>query len=119
MPGTHSMRPSRTILAALLALLIGATIAWTQTSTYDTAVQTRDCISALPLKDTVANRTKKSQCVALANAVVAALTPPPPPPPPPVELCGDGIDNDGDGVIDEGCPTSPTLYVSPTGTDSN
>jgi hypothetical protein len=33
--------------------------------------------------------------------------PPPPPPPPPTEICGDGIDNDGDGLIDEGCPPPP------------
>lgn len=26
-----------------------------------------------------------------------------PPPPPPVEICGNGIDDDGDGLIDEGC----------------
>lgn len=26
------------------------------------------------------------------------------PPPPPAEVCGDGVDNDGDGQIDEGCP---------------
>jgi hypothetical protein len=31
----------------------------------------------------------------------------PPPPPPPVEVCGDGIDNDGDGVVDEGCVVEP------------
>ncbi|OHB70386.1 MAG: hypothetical protein A2W23_07490 [Planctomycetes bacterium RBG_16_43_13] len=30
-----------------------------------------------------------------------------PPPPPPTEICGDGIDNDGDGLIDEGCPPPP------------
>ncbi len=29
----------------------------------------------------------------------------PPPPPPPAEICGDKIDNDGDGLVDEGCPT--------------
>lgn len=28
---------------------------------------------------------------------------PPPPPPPPTEICGDGIDNDNDGLIDENC----------------
>lgn len=28
----------------------------------------------------------------------------PPPPPPPLEVCGDGIDNNGNGQIDEGCP---------------
>jgi hypothetical protein len=27
--------------------------------------------------------------------------------PPPVEVCGDGIDNDGDGQIDEGCAPPP------------
>jgi parallel beta-helix repeat protein len=32
----------------------------------------------------------------------------PPPPPPPAEVCGDGIDNDDDGLIDEGCPPPPT-----------
>lgn len=32
---------------------------------------------------------------------------PPPPPPPPAEVCGDGIDNNGDGQIDEGCPPPP------------
>jgi hypothetical protein len=28
-------------------------------------------------------------------------------PPPPPEVCGDKIDNDGDGQIDEGCPVTP------------
>ena len=31
----------------------------------------------------------------------------PPPPPPPTEVCGDGIDNDGDGLVDEGCVITP------------
>ena len=31
----------------------------------------------------------------------------PPQPPPSQEICGDGIDNDGDILIDEGCPPSP------------
>lgn len=31
----------------------------------------------------------------------------PPPPPPPVEICGNGIDDDNDGLIDEDCPTIP------------
>lgn len=30
-----------------------------------------------------------------------------PPPPPPVEICGDGIDNDADGQVDEGCVIVP------------
>lgn len=30
-----------------------------------------------------------------------------PPPPPPAEVCGDGIDNDGDGLIDENPPCAP------------
>ena len=38
---------------------------------------------------------------------VGTAPPPPPPPPPPTELCGDGIDNDGDGQIDEGCSSPP------------
>ena len=28
-------------------------------------------------------------------------------PPAPVEICGDGIDNDKDGLVDEGCPPAP------------
>lgn len=35
----------------------------------------------------------------------------PPPPPPPAEICGDGIDNDKDGQIDEGCPLPPPPQV--------
>lgn len=34
-------------------------------------------------------------------------TTPLPPPPPPAEVCGDGLDNDLDGLIDEGCPVTP------------
>ena len=29
------------------------------------------------------------------------------PPPPPAEVCGDGVDNDGDGQVDEGCVVVP------------
>jgi len=32
---------------------------------------------------------------------------PPPPLPPPQKVCGDGKDNDGDGLIDEGCAPPP------------
>ena len=42
----------------------------------------------------------------------AAPPPPPPPPPPPAEVCGDRIDNDGDGQIDEDCSV-PTVPVQP------
>lgn len=38
-----------------------------------------------------------------------------PPPPPPTEICGNGIDDDGDGEIDEGCQVTPppsTVNVS-------
>ena len=37
------------------------------------------------------------------------------PPPPPTEICGDGIDNDNDGLIDEGCtpPPPPTSDTTP------
>lgn len=37
----------------------------------------------------------------------------PPPPPPPIEICGNGIDDDGDGLIDEDCPppTGDTFTV--------
>jgi hypothetical protein len=30
-----------------------------------------------------------------------------PPPPPLVEICGNGKDDDGDGLVDEGCPITP------------
>ena len=37
------------------------------------------------------------------------------PPPTPIEICGDGIDNDGDGLVDEGCPIlPPTVPDKPT-----
>ena len=42
----------------------------------------------------------------------------PPPPPPPVEICGNGIDDNGDGQIDEGCAPPPPP-VLPTGTFTN
>ena len=35
-----------------------------------------------------------------------------PPPPPPEEICGDGIDNDGDGLIDEDCPPPQTATLN-------
>ena len=35
----------------------------------------------------------------------------PPPPPPPVEICGNGIDDDGDGLVDEQCTTPPAATV--------
>lgn len=40
----------------------------------------------------------------------------PPPPPPPTEICGNGIDDDGDGLVDEGCtppPPPPPLSWTP------
>jgi hypothetical protein len=40
----------------------------------------------------------------------------PPPPPPPAEVCGDGVDNDGDGQIDEGCVVTPPPPPPPTET---
>jgi len=42
-----------------------------------------------------------------AGAYTDTVDVPPPPPPPGPEICGDGIDNDHDGQIDEGCPTPP------------
>ena len=35
------------------------------------------------------------------------------PPPPPAEVCGDGIDNNGDGLVDEGCPVPAPQPVPP------
>lgn len=42
-----------------------------------------------------------------------------PPPPPPIEICGDGIDNDGDGLIDEGCPPPPPIEICGDGLDND
>lgn len=36
----------------------------------------------------------------------------PAPPPPALELCGDGADNDGDGIVDDGC-AGPAPAVAP------
>ena len=52
-----------------------------QTSTYDLAVQTRDCIASLPLKNNAPNQSHKAQCVSLAEQLMALLAPTPPPPP--------------------------------------
>jgi hypothetical protein len=35
------------------------------------------------------------------------------PPPPPAEVCGNGLDDDGDGLIDEGCEAVPPPPPSP------
>ena len=43
----------------------------------------------------------------VVNGTVVNGTTLPPPPPAPVEICGDGIDNDGNGLVDEGCPITP------------
>lgn len=43
------------------------------------------------------------------TAAGSTIPPPPPPPAPSPEICGDGIDNNGDGQIDEGCTVAPTL----------
>jgi hypothetical protein len=44
-----------------------------------------------------------------------------PPPPPPVEICGNGLDDDGDGLVDEGCapPPPPPAEVCGDGIDNN
>jgi uncharacterized repeat protein (TIGR01451 family) len=43
------------------------------------------------------------------------------PPPPPTETCGDGIDNDGDGLTDEGCgqPPPPPVETCGDGIDND
>lgn len=46
-------------------------------------------------------------------------TAPPTPPPPPVEVCGNGLDDDGDGQIDEGCATDPPAEVCGDGIDND
>ena len=37
----------------------------------------------------------------------------------PTEVCGDGIDNDGDGLIDEGCAPTPVAEVCGDGIDND
>ena len=44
-------------------------------------------------------------------------TSPPPPPIPQQEICGDGIDNNNNGQIDEGCPSEPPLPPPSPGID--
>jgi Big-like domain-containing protein len=51
------------------------------------------------------------------GAITSTSSPPPPPPPPP-EICGDAIDNDGDGLIDEGC-APPAVEVCGDGIDND
>lgn len=40
---------------------------------------------------------------------VGVSSPPPPPPPPVNEICNNGIDDDGDGYVDEGCYVPPPV----------
>lgn len=42
---------------------------------------------------------------------------PPPPPPPPSEICGNQIDDDHDGLVDEGCPLPPPPPPPPPPTE--
>lgn len=42
---------------------------------------------------------------------------PPTQPPAPTEICGNGIDDDGDGQVDEGCPATPTPPAPPPPTE--
>jgi len=42
-----------------------------------------------------------------AGAYSASIDVPPPPPPPGPEICGNGLDDNNDGTIDEGCITPP------------
>lgn len=39
-------------------------------------------------------------------------------PPPPVEVCGNGLDDNGDGLVDEGCPPPP-VEICEDGIDNN
>lgn len=65
-------------------------IMWEQTTHPDSAIEPGQLVASL----------------LVVNVAVGAGTTPPPPPPP-VEACGDNIDNDGDGQIDEGCVVAP------------
>jgi len=71
----------------------------------------RDRYSCGPGKDTVQGDTSDVKPGADCE-VVKGITPPPPPPPPPAPkpLCSDGLDNDGDGLIDypadKGCTSA-------------
>jgi hypothetical protein len=54
------------------------------------------------------------------DAILAAIngSTSPPPLPPPAEVCGDGLDNDGDGQIDEAC-SPPAEEVCGDGLDND
>lgn len=67
----------KTYSVAVVAFL-GSVFLWAQ-APLDLATQTRDCITAIQLKDTPPNRQKKAQCQTLANSLVQALLPPSPP----------------------------------------
>lgn len=56
--------------------------------------------------------------VVLPAASASAPPPPPPSPAPSAEICGDGIDNDQDGQIDEGC-APPSSEVCGDGIDND
>lgn len=51
--------------------------------------------------------------------IFAYIGSPPPPPPPPIDICGDGIDNNSNGEIDEGCSTINPLNDNDADTKSN
>lgn len=73
------------------------------------------------LKLVVVDNKGASSIGVLTTVTVGTPPPPPPPPPPPAEICGDGIDNDGDGLIDEGCtpPPPPPTEICGDGIDND
>jgi hypothetical protein len=56
-------------------------------------------------------RTISSRLATLKTQFKPVVIVPPPPPPPPVEVCN-GVDDNGDGRIDEGCPPPSTMEWS-------
>ena len=54
-----------------------------------------------------ANEKGKSKTFEYSRFYDCPTPPPPPPPPPQGEICGNGIDDDNDGLIDEKCPIPP------------
>ena len=108
-------------------MLISSTIV----TAYADPIRTSDNQKKRQLFDTLSDITKNHYCdigkvwIQLKNTTGALSvynssswcgTSQTPPPPPPVEICGNGIDDDKDGQIDEGCPVSSIPKLNKTTT---
>lgn len=79
-----------------------------------TAVSVPLSTSATSLRlQTTVNSTFNYDHTDWGNATVTCPATTTPPPPPPDEICGNGIDDDKDGQVDEGCPPSGGGWTPP------